>query len=135
MDKAIRDMVKGVLGMSDEELDKLSPGIQRLLSKSGDLMSYKIIAEVVDSKNCFAMYKPGDKLVFRATNLLKEETTCEVCCEAIGSINDRIRSIMDRIVSGYDPNDSIFTHAECADTGSEFGGLGKVRFKVYAEKA
>ncbi|UCD58597.1 MAG: hypothetical protein JSV16_05680, partial [Candidatus Hydrogenedentota bacterium] len=66
MDEATREMVKGMIGISDEELDKLSPGMERLLESSMTLMGYRIVAEVVESESCFAFYKPGDKLVFNA---------------------------------------------------------------------
>jgi hypothetical protein len=135
MDEATREMVKGMIGISDEELDKLSPGIAALLEGSMALMGYRIVAEVVESENCFAFYKPGDKLVFNATMLNKDESTADnICTDAITPLNTAIRAMLSAIVRGEDPNKYIFNHVQCLDTGAAHGGLGKVLFKVYAEQ-
>jgi hypothetical protein len=135
MDEATREMVKGMIGISDEELDKLTPGMERLLENSAALMGYRIVAEVIEAENCFAFYKPGDKLVFNATMLNKDETTADnVCTDAITPLNTAIRAMLSAIVNGEDPNKYIFNHVQCIDTGAVHGGLGRTLFKVYAEQ-
>ena len=135
MDEATREMTKSMIGITDEELDKLSPGMQRMLENSVALMSYKIVAEVVEAQNCFAFYKPGDKLVFNATMLNKDETTAaNICTDAIMPLNTAIRAMLSAIVNGEDPNKYIFNHVQCIDTGAMHGGLGRVLFKVYVEQ-
>ena len=134
MNEDARMMAKNMLGISDEELDKLSPGMERLLEKSLTLMGYRIVAEVIEAENCFAFYKPGDKLVFNTTMLNKVETTAEnICTDAITPLNTAIRSMLSAIANGEDPNKYIFNHVQCLDTGAGHGGLGRVLFKVYAE--
>ncbi len=134
MDEAAREMAKSAIGISDEELDKLSPGMQRLLENSMALMGYRIVAEVVEAENCFAFYKPGDKLVFNATMVNKDETTApNICTDAITPLNTAIRAMLSAIVNGEDPNKYIFNHVQCIDTGATHGGLGRVLFKVYVE--
>jgi len=135
MDEAIREMTKGMIGISDEELDNLSPGMERMLESSVALMGYRIVAEVVESENCFAFYKVGDKLVFNATMLNKDETTADnICTDAITPLNTAIRAMLSAIVNGDDPNKYIFNNVQCIDTGAMHGGLGRVLFKVYAEQ-
>jgi hypothetical protein len=135
MDEAAREMAKSMIGISDEELDKLSPGMVRLLENSVALMGYKIVAEVVEAENCFAFYKPGDKLVFNATMLNKDESTADnICTDAITPLNTAIRAMMSAIVNGEDPNKYIFNNVQCIDTGAAHGGLGRVLFKVYVEE-
>jgi hypothetical protein len=135
MDEATREMTKSMIGITDEELDKLSPGMQRMLENSVALMGYKIVAEVVEAENCFAFYKPGDKLVFNATMLNKDETTAaNICTDAIMPLNTAIRAMLSAIVNGEDPNKYIFNHVQCIDTGAMHGGLGRVLFKVYVEQ-
>ncbi|MBI4831771.1 MAG: hypothetical protein HY801_09510 [Candidatus Lindowbacteria bacterium] len=135
MEEATREMAKSMIGISDAELDKLSPGMQQMLDNSVALMGYKIVAEVVESENCFAFYKPGDKLVFNATMLNKDETTAtNVCTDAVTPLNTAIRAMLSAIVNGEDPNKYIFNHVQCIDTGALHGGLGRVLFKVYAEQ-
>jgi len=135
MDEATREMTKSMIGITDEDLDKLSPGMEKMLENSMALMSYRIVAEVVSAENCFAFYKPGDKLVFNATMLNKDETTADnICTDAIAPLNTAIRALLSAIVNGDDPNKYIFNHVQCIDTGASAGGLGKVLFKVYAEQ-
>ena len=135
MDEAVREMTKGMIGISDEELDNLSPGMEKMLENSVALMGYKIVAEVVESENCFAFYKVGDKLVFNATMLNKDETTADnICTDAITPLNTAIRAMMSAIINGDDPNKYIFNNVQCIDTGAMHGGLGRVLFKVYAEQ-
>jgi uncharacterized repeat protein (TIGR04076 family) len=135
MDEATREMTKGMIGITDEELDHLSPGMAKMLENSVALMGYRIVAEVVESKNCFAFYKPGDKLVFNATMLNRDETTAaNVCTDAITPLNTAIRAMLSAIVNGDDPNRYVFNHVQCIDTGAMHGGLGRVLFKVYAEQ-
>ncbi len=135
MEEATREMAKSMIGISDTELDKLAPGIQQLLDNSAALMGYRIVAEVVEAANCFAFYKPGDKLVFNATMLNKDETTAaNICTDAITPLNTAIRAMLSAIVNGQDPNKYIFNNVQCLDTGSLHGGLGRVLFKVYAEQ-
>ena len=135
MDEAVREMTKGMIGISDEELDNLSPGMEKMLENSAALMGWRIVAEVVEAENCFAFYKPGDKLVFNATMLNKDESTAEaVCTDAITPLNTAIRAMLSAIVNGDDPNKYIFNNVQCIDTGAMHGGLGRVLFKVYAEQ-
>jgi len=135
MNQATREMAKGMIGISDEELDKLSPGIEQLLENSAALMGYRIVAEVVESENCFAFLKPGDTMVFNGTMLNVHESTAQtICTDAITPLNSAIRPMLSAIVNGDDPNKYIFNHVQCMDTGAVHGGFGRVLFKVSAEK-
>lgn len=135
MDNTIREMAKGMIGISDEELDHLSPGVERLVENTAALMEYRIVAEVVESENCFAFYKPGDKIVFNGTLLNSHESTADnICTDAVTPLNTAIRGMLSAIVNGGDPNNYIFSHVQCLDTGALHGGLGRVLFKVYSEK-
>jgi len=134
LDEPIRQLLKSQIGITDEDLNRLSLGIQKLLSRVPELLKWKIIAEVTDSKYCFAGCKVGDKLVFSGTNLIPEESTCSLCLGAISPMMERMHMMWDRIADGRDPNGLWTSTVECYDKGVEYGGLGKVVFKVYAEK-
>jgi hypothetical protein len=56
---------------------------------------------------------------------------------AIASLTNRIGAMVGLVAEGVDPNDSIWATEQvpCPDVGLEYGGLGKVMFKVYGEKA
>ena len=137
MDELSRQIAKQVIGITDEDLGKLSPGMNKLLTNLPDKTKWKVIAEVTESKYCFAGLKPGDKFVINFPVLNVAESTAAPCIEAIASISDHIASVIDRVAEGLDPNDSIYASRMigCPDVGLEHGGLGKVWFRVYAEKA
>jgi hypothetical protein len=130
--------LKERLGLSDEEFDRhLSHAFnRRMMVAFKDMVKYKIIAEVVESKFCGAGCKVGSKLVFQcAPNvLLPEESDCGLCVKAIGPVSDLMHGIWDRMSEGLDPNEGIGEYASCLDLGLEYGGLGNVKFRVYAEK-
>jgi hypothetical protein len=137
MDEVSRQIVKQAINITDEDLEKLSPGMKKLLTDLPEMMKWKAVAEVTDSKYCFAGLKPGDRFVFNFPVLNTAESTAAPCIEAIAPLVAQVRNLVDRVAEGVDPNDSIFAgqEVECMDVGVEHGGLGKVRFRVYAEKA
>ena len=136
MEEPIREMLKVQIGITDEDLNKLAPGMQKLLSAVPEAMNWKIVAEVTDAKYCFAGCKVGDKLVFSTAGLLlnPEESTCPLCMGAIAPLLERIHIMWDRVADGRDPNELWVRHSQCYDPGLEHAGLGRVVFKVYAEK-
>jgi uncharacterized repeat protein (TIGR04076 family) len=137
MDEVSRRIVKQVIKITDEDLDRLSPGMEKLLSNLPEKMKWRIIAEVTESKYCFAGLKPGDKFVFNFPVLNVSESTAAPCIEAIAPLTNQIRAMVDRVAEGLDPNESIFAtkQVSCMDVGVEHGGLGRVMFKLYAQKA
>ena len=137
MDEVSRQMVKQAIGITDEDLERLSPGMKKLLSDLPAMMKWKVIAEVTESKYCFAGLKPGDKFVFNFPVLNVGESTAAPCAEAIAPLANHIRAMVDRAAEGGDPNASIYATQQvpCMDVGLEHGGLGRVMFKVYAERA
>jgi len=134
LEERIRKLLKDQIGITDEDINNLSPGLQKLLSAIPELLKWKIIAEVIDTKYCFAGYKVGDKLVFSGGNLNAEESAYPLCMGAIAPILEHIHIMWDRLAEGRDPNDLWVRHSQCYDLGLEYGGLGRVVFKVYAEK-
>ena len=137
MDEVSRQIVKQVIKITDEDLDRLSPGMKKLLSNLPEKMKWRIIAEVTESKYCFAGLKPGDKFVFNFPVLNVSESTAAPCIEAITPLTSQIRAMLDRVAEGLDPNESIFAtqQVSCMDVGVGHGGLGRVMFRLYAEKA
>jgi uncharacterized repeat protein (TIGR04076 family) len=137
MDEVSRQIIKQTIGITDEDLERLAPGIKKLLTDLPEKMKWKVIAEVTESKYCFAGLKPGDKLVFNFPMLNVSESTAAPCAEAIAPLASQIRAMVDRAAEGDDPNTSIYATQQvpCMDVGLEHGGLGRVMFKLYAERA
>ena len=133
-----RQMCKDYIGITDEDLDKVSPGIAKLLDAiiKYETLKWKVIAEVTESKYCFAGCKVGDKLVFDNAGLMLNaaESTCPLCIGAIPQMLERVHIMWERMTEGLDPNDIWVKHSQCYDPGLEHGGLGRVVFKIYAEK-
>jgi hypothetical protein len=135
MQESMRIMLKQLIGITDEDLDRLPPGISKLLSAAPQLAAYRIIAEVTDAKYCMAGCKPGDKLVFGPGSTLNvQESTCPPCIGALAPMMERVHIMWDRIAEGADPNELWVRHSQCYDPGIDHGGLGTVHFRVYAEK-
>ena len=137
MDEVSRQILKQAINISDEDLERLPPGVKKLISDLPDKLKWRVVAEVTESKYCFAGLKPGDKFVFTFPVLNIAESTAPPCVSAIASLASYLSVMVDRVAEGVDPNDWV--HAgqqfECPDVGLEHGGLGKVWFKLYAEKA
>ncbi len=133
MEESIRNMLKQSIGMTDEDIDRMPPGMQKLVSSG---LPYKIIAEVTDVEYCFAGCKVGDKLVIGpfGSTVNTEESTCPLCLGALAPLMERVHLMWDRIAEGLDPNEAWLQHSVCFDSGLDRGGLGHVTFKVYADK-
>ena len=132
--KEVSEMLKGMLGMSDAEIDKIGPDRAKLLSSAPELFSYKITAEVIASSRCAAQIKVGDKFVFNANVLNTEESTAPGCIGALAPLMEPIHMMFDRLGEGLDPNGLWTRTVSCFDPGLERGGVGNVLFKLTAEK-
>lgn len=136
LDAQTREMLKGAIGMTDADLDRLGPNIHAVLAHMGDFANYKLVAECTESKYCFAGIKQGQKYVMSSAPLsLLPESDCPTCMRALAPITGILNIMMERIASGMDPNPELFQVVECLDPGLDRGGLGHVVFKVYAQKA
>ena len=143
MDEATKALLTQVLGVTDEDLAKLPPTVDKIVSNILRAMGqFKLVAEVTSSKYCFAGIKIGDKIVF-SPFLNPQETTCPLCPRALLPVlialvefHERTIELLDRGIEGIDDlNDAAFAGiAGCLDPGLEAGGLGHVNFKLYAEK-
>jgi len=142
MDETAKNLLKTVVGISDEDLAEVPRNIEKIFSVIPQSMGYKTIAEVISSKYCFAQIKVGDKLVF-SPFLNVEESTCPLCPRALIPVLisgqqgwERSMDLLSKNVEDIDEmNDSCFAGiAGCMDPGLDGGGLGHVNFKIYTEK-
>ena len=134
MDEATKALLKQAVGVTDEDLAKVGRNIEKIFSNVPRVLQYKTVAEVTSSKYCFAGIKVGDKIVFNPF-LNPQETTCPLCPRALLPVLVSLHSFWERGIEGVDLNDSAFgAIAGCLDPGLEYGGLGHVTFKLYAEK-
>jgi hypothetical protein len=133
MRKSVRDFLRERLDMTEEDIDRVPPGLEKLVSSR--LLRYKIIAEVTEARYCVAGCKVGDKLVVGPGNIVNVgESTCPLCIGALSPMMERVHLTWDRIIEGLNPSEGWVRHLVCFDPGLEGGGLGRVTFKVYAEE-
>jgi uncharacterized repeat protein (TIGR04076 family) len=120
---------------TDEELEifKKNPRRANSVKKifSREIAKKYYVVEVVKSHGCTAGMKPGDRLVFRGLGVLVPEKSSPWCAQAMGEIGGFATMVQDRFVSGLDPNNMIFNHFSCMDTGLRCGGWGQVIMKAY----
>lgn len=126
-------LMKDTIQISDADIARLSPGIQKLLDSFEERAKYKIMAEVVSSNYCMRKVLVGQKYVFVKGELDPKETTAPFCLSALAPLAPIMRMISDRFATGADPT-PVFNTAECMDMGIDHGGLGKVKFRVTVEK-
>jgi hypothetical protein len=76
------EMFKGATGHTEEAIEKLSPGMEKVFRNLPKTMQYELVAEVVKSEHCTAQVKAGDKLVFDPW-LNPQKSTGVMCPEAL----------------------------------------------------
>ena len=124
-----------VFGFTDAEMEevKRSPKRSKIIKASPVMVRKRIIAEVIEAKNCIA-HKRGDRYVVRANGILiKEESADNLCMSALAALLPFFYMAYDRIASGQDPNEMVVDHVGCFDTGVECGGFGKIMMKITVE--
>ncbi len=133
-DEGLKLTAKQMFGMSDEDMAKVTPEMeQELLNAMAGIGSYRLVAEVVSSKYCFAGLQPGQKFVVDNANQINpQETTAPLCLGAIAPLIERAHLLLDRL---YHKGDATAHMAgfRCTDPGLDLGGLGTVEFKVRVE--
>lgn len=126
------------IGITDEDFEKYIsfPANRKLAFRFPELVKYQIIAEVVESKYCSAGLQVGQKYVINVipSKILWEQSSAPQCLKALGSLSTVIPGFWDRIIEGVDPNQGVWQYVRCPDEGVEYGTLGPVVFKVYAQK-
>jgi uncharacterized repeat protein (TIGR04076 family) len=134
-DEGLKTMATQMFGMTDADMSKVTPEMEEeLLNAMPIIGNYRLVAEVVSSKYCFAGCKPGQRLVIdNATQINAQESTAPLCVGAIAPLIDRAQLLMDRVYHKADPT-AHMSGFRCNDPGLDLGGLGTVEFKVRVEK-
>ena len=132
-DPVLVAFAKNLLGMSDEDIDKVTPDQQQEYKNTIDNMGkYRIVAEVVKSKYCAAGLKVGQKIVLNGVQIDQEASDCPLCVGAITPLERAFAVYMDRCAQNSDLTAPV-SGVACVDPGMEAGGLGTVLFDVRIE--
>ena len=134
-DEGLKMMATQMFGMTEADMSKVTPEMEEeLLNAMPIIGNYRLVAEVVSAKYCFAGCKAGQKLVIdNATQINAQESTAPLCVGALAPLIDRAQLLMDRVYHKGDPG-AHMSGFRCTDPGLDLGGLGTVEFKVRVEK-
>ena len=126
-------IAKNVLGMSDEDIEKVTPEQEQEYKNSIENMAkYRLVAEVVKSKYCAAGLQVGQKMVVTGASIDPEATDCPLCVGAIAPLERANAVYMDRCEQVRDMTAPLAGFS-CIDPGLDAGGLGSVAFEVRVE--
>lgn len=132
-DPVIMAFAKDMLGMSDEDIAKVTPEKEQEYKNAMENMAkYRIVAEVVKSKYCTALLEVGQKLVLNGVQIDKDASDCPLCVGAIFPLYGTLSVYLDRCMKDRDVAGPISGFA-CTDPGMEVGGLGQVLFDARIE--
>ena len=136
--KEAAEMFKGATSLSDQDMAKLHPGLEKLINNVPKTMAFQVVAEVVKSGACFAQVKVGDKLVFDPfLNPLK--STGVMCPKALLPVLLEINALWEMTFEWAESGkeelpEIVFRNVRCLDPGLEDGGIGGVVYRIHNEK-
>lgn len=122
-------------GYSDEDIAKYRSRWQyrKAMEDAPKFMTHKIIVEVVESHNCNAGHKPGDKFVMTGNGyLIAEESPKLMCVHALAAFIPYIFGMWERFYEDLDPDGLLFDTVHCPDVGCQRGGWGECIMRMYA---
>ncbi len=135
MDEMLKQFASDVLGMTEEDMAKITPEMEEGLKNAMlNIGRYRIVAEVVSSQYCFAGLQAGQKYILEnGPQLNTSESTAPVCVSAIGPLAEKVGLLLDRVYN--DANVAApMAGFRCHDPGIDLGGLGHVQFSVKVEE-
>jgi len=132
-----KEMAKASTGLSDEQVEQLHPGFEKLFNNVAKTMQFQTVAEVVKSEHCFAQVQVGDKIVFDPF-LNPEKSTGVMCPKALLPVLVQIGAIWEMsaewATSGKEElPEIVWRHIRCLDPGLEDGGVGGVIYNLRME--
>lgn len=137
LDPLLVEGIKKFIGYTDEDILKTTPRQHKSWKAQYKLNEWFLVAEVVESRNCGARNKVGDRYVIQSgTSLIPHECTVRfLCTGAIAPISRLGYYILyERLAEGLDPRDfAANEYVWCEDTGVECGGYGRILLKCHFE--
>ena len=135
MDEKLKRTAMEAYGFTAEEAEGLSEKQQTIIKTGPSRRAYKVIMEVVSSKNCGLKPKVGDRYVTNGSGVLNPgECTFPICLWALAPMLPLSYVIFDRLSHGQDPNGHLLENVRCTDTGVRCGGIGEATFRIRCEK-
>mgnify|MGYP001548097622 CR=1 FL=1 len=124
----LRDKLKG-FGVSHEDIAKVGPELVRALTKSADnMVSHRLVFEVVKSRNCMYGVQKGQKIVITGSAIDTNASDCPLCMGLVAPLLPSTIVFYDRCING-NLDDPMPEGVRCIDPGldcPEANGLGEV---------
>ena len=132
-DPVLMAFAKDILGMSDEDVARITPEQEQEYKNTMDNMAkYRIVAEVAKSKYCAAALQVGQKIIFSGVQIDKDASDCPLCVGALAPLARTLSVYLDRCSHNSDITAPV-SGVACTDPGMDVGGLGTVLFNVRIE--
>ena len=134
MSPILKIIIKNRWGYTEAEYQKaLELGLFDVLGM--EAMSYWLVVEPVCSRHCSGCHNEGRPFYINPMGMLvKHKCPPGICIHGLSQLSPVIYDYYDHMLQGKDPNQMIFDHVTCTDTGLELGGLGDNLFRVRREK-
>ena len=123
------------MGYTDKEFEIVmsDPQRKKVLEAGPTMVRRKIVAEVIECKNC-AAHKAGAKYTIRGNGvLLARECDNNMCISLLAALSPACHAVSDRLAQGEDPKGKFVSYVHCPDTGVSCGGFGEAVAKVTVE--
>ena len=121
--------------LTDEELaiHRSNPKHVKPMEDAPAFVKCKMVVEVIESHNCGAGHKVGDKFVIDSGGcLVLDECPSgnRICVAAV----EAMKTVVDRMWQAfYDNSTDVFQDTvHCSDVGTQRGGWGEVTMRIYA---
>ena len=134
MQPVMRRIIRNRWDYTDAELKKAQElGFFDVLDLKA--MSFWIKATPVCSVHCSGCHHEGRPFYFNPMGMLiRHKCPPGICVHGLSQLSPVLYDYYDHLLQGKDPNQMVFSHITCTDTGLEMGGLGKNLFRVTHEK-
>ena len=134
MSPFLKIILKNRWGYTESEYQKaLELGLFDVMDMEN--MSYWLVVEPVCSSHCSGCHNEGRPLYLNPMGMLvKHKCPPGVCIHGVSQLSPIVYDYYDHMLQGKDPNQMLFNHVTCTDTGLELGGLGDNLFSVRREK-
>lgn len=121
------------LGYTDEELEvfRSNPNHVKAMEQAPAFATHNIIIDILESHNCTAGYRAGDRFVVDGLGfLINEESPKRLCIGAITSFKPLIDRMWQAFFDGK--TDVLHDTVRCPDVGVHRGGWGEITMRVRA---
>ena len=129
--------VQDFFGYTDKQVESLGENQIQYIENMTEMAKYRVVAEVVESRNCAWGAKAGDKIVLSFAGGSIDMKACtnkdQLCMWALAPLQPFAHIFQDRIACGLDPTKTAFKRVQCLDTGVEHCGWGQIIMEVRVE--